>query len=160
MSTAVADIEARRQTLDLDALIQQLMEEPASRKELAALLVEDRRELVPRKMSYEEFLEWTEEDTLAEWVDGEVIMSSPASLRHQDLADFLISIIRMFVDSRNLGRVLSAPFQMKMEHGREPDMLFVSNANLDRLHHTYLEGPADLVAEIISPESIGPRPGR
>lgn len=155
MNTAVTKIDTRRQSLDIDALIHQLMEEPTSRKELAALLVEDRQNVTPRKMSYEEFLEWADEDTLAEWVNGEVIMSSPASLKHQDIADFLISIIRMFVESRNLGTVLSAPFQMKMEHGREPDILFVSKENQERLKGTYLHGPADLVAEIISPESIG-----
>ena len=26
------------------------------------------------KMSYEEFLQWADKDTLAEWVDGEVII--------------------------------------------------------------------------------------
>ncbi len=155
MSTAIAEIETKRQSRDIDALIQQLMEEPASRKELAALLIEDRQNATPRKMSYKEFLEWADEDTLAEWVNGEVIMSSPASLKHQDIADFLISIIRMFVDSRDLGTVLSAPFQMKMEHGREPDILFISKDRLNRLNDTYLSGPADLVVEIISPESIG-----
>ena len=34
------------------------------------------------KISYEEFLDWCDEDTLAEWVDGEIIMTSPASERH------------------------------------------------------------------------------
>ena len=33
----------------------------------------------PKKMTYEEFLAWADEDTLAEWVDGEVVMTSPAS---------------------------------------------------------------------------------
>ena len=32
-----------------------------------------------RKLSYKEFLAWADEDTLAEWVDGEVVMHSPAS---------------------------------------------------------------------------------
>ncbi len=38
-----------------------------------------------RKMTYEEFLVWADEDTLAEWVDGEVVARSPESDRHQDL---------------------------------------------------------------------------
>ena len=38
---------------------------------------------------------------------------------------------------------------------REPDLLFVAAANLDRLGDNYLEGPADLVVEIVSPDSIG-----
>ena len=37
--------------------------------------------------------------------------------------------------------------------GREPDILFVSNARLSQLQGTYLSGPADLVIEIVSPES-------
>jgi hypothetical protein len=34
------------------------------------------------KITYEEFLDWADEDTWAEWVDGEVIALSPASLLH------------------------------------------------------------------------------
>ena len=39
----------------------------------------------PGRMTYEEFLAWADEDTLAEWVHGEVIMASPASRRYQDI---------------------------------------------------------------------------
>lgn len=109
----------------------------------------------PPKMTYEEFLEWADEDTLAEWVNGEVVMTSPASDRHQDLVGFLESVMRPFVEARNLGIVRSAPFQMKLEQGREPDLLYVAKEHLHRLKKNYLDGPADLVIEVISPESIG-----
>ncbi|MCS6962997.1 MAG: Uma2 family endonuclease, partial [Thermoflexus sp.] len=53
-----------------------------------------------------------------------------------------------------LGVVLPAPFQMKLSRtGREPDLLFVARPHLDRLHPTHLESPADLVVEVLSPES-------
>lgn len=39
--------------------------------------------------------------------------------------------------------------------GREPDLLFVKNEHAERLKRTYLDGPADLVVEIVSPESAG-----
>jgi hypothetical protein len=42
---------------------------------------------------YKEFLEWADEDTLAEWVDGEVEMRSPASRRHQALVGFLSGVM-------------------------------------------------------------------
>jgi Uma2 family endonuclease len=108
-------------------------------------------------MTYEEFLEWCDEDTWAEWVDGEIVLLSPASTRHQDISDFLVVILRTFVETRRLGRILSAPFQMKTGPelpGREPDIIFVSSENIDRLKGTHLEGPADLVIEITSPESL------
>jgi Uma2 family endonuclease len=110
------------------------------------------------RMTYEEFLEWCDEDTWAEWVDGEVIVLTPASNRHQDLSDFLAFVMRAFVEAHNLGIVRSAPFLMKTGPelpGREPDILFIAREHLARLKETYLDGPADLVVEIVSPESMG-----
>jgi len=108
----------------------------------------------PRWMAYEEFLAWADEDTHAEWVKGEVIMTSPASGRHQDISDFLTSVLRSFVEAHHLGIFRSAPFQMRLEYsGREPDLIFVAAENLARLKETHLDGPADLVIEITSPES-------
>ncbi|MEJ5309926.1 MAG: Uma2 family endonuclease [Anaerolineae bacterium] len=106
-------------------------------------------------LTYTEFLSWVDEDTLAEWVNGEIVMTSPASNQHQDIADFLTTILRAYIQARNLGVVRSAPFQMKLRNGREPDLLFVKQEHLDRLKPTHLDGPADLVIEIVSPESVG-----
>ena len=108
------------------------------------------------RMTYEEFLDWADEDTWAEWVDGEVIILSPASLLHQALDTFLLSVLTSFVSFRDLGIVLGPPFQMKTGPdlpGREPDVIFVAREHLDRLRDVYLDGPADLVVEIVSPDS-------
>lgn len=113
--------------------------------------------LEKKKMTYEEFLAWCDEDIWAEWVDGEVEMVSPASERHEDLGDFLTAVLRIFTQARGLGRVISAPFQMKTGlnlPGREPDVLFIAREHLDRLKETWLDGPADLVIEIVSPQSV------
>lgn len=129
-----------------------LEREPELQQHWAALF--DVMDAPPRHLSYEEFLEWADEDTLAEWEDGEVTMSSPASLQHQKIERFLLSIISCYVETYDLGEVIPAPFQMKLrDTGREPDLLFVKQAHLDRLRSTYLEGAADVVVEIVSPES-------
>jgi len=106
-------------------------------------------------MTFDEFMAWTSEDTHAEWVDGEVIRPSPVSLVHQRIADFLARIMDAFVTMRQLGLVVTT-FMMKITRaGREPDVLFVAEAHHDRVKHTFVDGPADLVVEIISPESVG-----
>ncbi len=64
------------------------------------------------RMTFEEFLEWSD-DSYAEWVDGEVIVMSPVSLKHQDLAAFLAALLRHFAEANNSGLVLTAPFLMK-----------------------------------------------
>ena len=108
----------------------------------------------PSYMTYEEFLEWADEDTLAEWVDGAIVMTSPASLRHQMIAKFLLETLSTFVRMHGLGEVTHAPFQMKLPSaGREPDVMYVASEHLGRFKATYLDGPADLVIEVVSPES-------
>jgi Uma2 family endonuclease len=110
----------------------------------------------PPYITYEACLEWADEDTLAEWVDGAIVMTSPASIRQQRIVNFLVAILSTFSEIHVLGEVIDAPFQMKLARsGREPDVMFVAQAHLERIKHTYLDGPADLVVEVVSPESAG-----
>lgn len=132
------------------------MVQPDWRRKLIEALLAMPDPQVREKMTYEEFLAWADEDTLAEWVEGEVIMTSPASLKHQQTVAFLQRVLGAYAEYHNLGIVLAAPFQMKLSRSsREPDLLFVSTEHNSRLRDTYLDGPADLVVEVISPESIG-----
>ncbi|MBA3715180.1 MAG: Uma2 family endonuclease, partial [Pyrinomonadaceae bacterium] len=88
------------------------------------------------KMTYTEFLDWLDEDVRAEWVEGEVIIMSPASLKHQLIVSFLSAILQCFVEAKQLGLIICAPFQMKTGTslpGREPDLIFVSREHLDRI---------------------------
>ncbi|MFC1714153.1 Uma2 family endonuclease [Candidatus Poribacteria bacterium] len=108
------------------------------------------------KLSYDDFLVQYD-GKHAEWVNGEVIMTPAASERHQSIAIFIVNLLNPYVELHKLGKVLIAPFQTKLGQdlpGREPDLLFVASGNLDRMKPTYLDGPADMAVEIISPESI------
>ena len=68
LTTSVGEARVRSQHGQalLDAELRQWLEE---------LL---RRSAEPDKMTYEQFLAWADEDTHAEWVNGEVVMTSPA----------------------------------------------------------------------------------
>lgn len=120
-------------------------------------VLEKRKLTQPAKaMTYEEFLDWADEDTCAEWVDGKVELISPASVKHQKASGFLASLLRFYAEDNGAGQILAAPFQMRLSNvrrGREPDLLFVLEQNEGRLQNSYLDGPADLAIEIISPES-------
>lgn len=107
-------------------------------------------------MTYEEFLDWADEDTWAEWVDGRVEMASPANAKHQLVAGFLYKLLSGYVTFRQLGTVLIPPFQMKLPRssGREPDLIFLDQSHISRLKETFVDGPVDLALEVISPESV------
>ena len=79
-------------------------------------------------ISYEEFLkDYT--DVHAEWIDGEAIVLTTASDRHQDIIRWLITILSIFIETYDLGWLRPAPFNIHLPHlgrGREPDLLFVA----------------------------------
>jgi Uma2 family endonuclease len=108
-------------------------------------------------MTYEQFLDSVDEDTRAEFVEGRIVVSSPVSRDHQRIGRFLVKCVSEFVEVRGLGEVFYESFQMKTGPelpGREPDLLFVATENLARVRRNFLDGPGDLVVEIISPESF------
>lgn len=121
--------------------------EPISRQAAAAK---------PPRMSYVTFLVSDEIDPHTEWVNGQVVPMAPVSDEHSDDQVYLLTLINVFVDAHGLGKVRTEPFQMKTGPnlpGRAPDILFVAKKNVSRLKKNHLEGPADLVVEIIRPGS-------
>jgi Uma2 family endonuclease len=111
----------------------------------------------PRHMSYEEWLAWEHEGGLTEWVNGEVIIFMPPLDEHQRIVEFLDRLMGLFVELFNLGMVRIAPFTMRAKpggQGREPDLFFLASAHMSRLTRKELAGPADLIVEVISEDSI------
>lgn len=106
-------------------------------------------------ISYNAFLDALDEDTRAEWVDGKVEFMSPQSLFHMRIGYFLHRIIEEHLERNPTGEVVGDGLQMKIgtKTSRVPDLLYVRNEHLDRLHSTYMEGPADVVVEVVSPDS-------
>jgi Uma2 family endonuclease len=107
------------------------------------------------KMTFEEFLASIPDDVHAEWEDGEVIYLT-VEADNSDLQLFLAALLRFYIDLRSAGRLLAEPFVMKTGPdlpGRSPDLFFVARENAARVKRVYLDGPADLAIEIVSPES-------
>lgn len=107
-------------------------------------------------MTYKQFLAWSDEDTHAEWVNGRVIAFMPPKLLHQAITTFLASLLSLFVEMFGLGRVVAAPFEVKLSSrsSREPDVFFVSNDRLNRLTEERMDGAPDLIVEVVSKESV------
>lgn len=109
-----------------------------------------------RRMSEEEFVAWCDEDTRAEWVDGEVVVISPASWIHSRLARFLISVLGDYVDACKLGEVVGNDFTVRLvsKRRRIPDMLFIANDRMANLREKHLEGAPTLAMEVVSEDSV------
>ncbi|MGH2531027.1 MAG: Uma2 family endonuclease [Thermomicrobiales bacterium] len=109
------------------------------------------------RMTYDEFLAWAGEETRAEWVDGEVIVLEMPNTIHQRIIVLLVRLLSQYADVLGLGEVMVAPFEMRLipvRSSREPDIMFVARDHLDRITEVRLDGPADLVIEVISPDCV------
>jgi Uma2 family endonuclease len=92
-----------------------------------------------------------------EYVEGTLIMMSPATLRHNALLKYMTQLLDTYFEIRPIGKLITQAFVMRLpefpNRRREPDLLIVLNDNPHALHETYLDGPADLCIEIVSEES-------
>jgi Uma2 family endonuclease len=118
--------------------------------------VVDRAAVLGRRvpMTYEAWLDWDVEGVKSEWVAGEAIVFMPATARHWDLLLFLSALLTEYVRFLGLGRVVGDVEMRIGGRGRVPDLLFVRTDQLGRLSNTRLDGPADLVVELISDDSV------
>jgi Uma2 family endonuclease len=115
----------------------------------------DRRKRTGR-MTFRQFLrrEYTEQHF--EWVNGAAVAMGGVTGEHCETFFFLLSSLLTFVEEYDLGAVQSRPFLMKIgprRPARAPDLQYIAKRNLHRLRKYYVDGPADLVVEIISPDS-------
>ncbi len=108
-------------------------------------------------VSYEAYLALPDENRIVEWVDGEVVDHVPPSPVHQDIADILTMLLKAYVNQLGLGRVNSAPLEVKLWPGgpsREPDVFFAGNDKLGQVGDKRFDGAPDLVVEVVSPSSL------
>ena len=129
---------------------------PAARPATPHLLTE----MVRVPMTAEAFLDWDHEHYhggLAEWVDGEARVYVSVTELHQRVAEVLLTLMRTFVSIQGQGRVIGAASAMRAVPGgsvREPDIMYVTAEHIGRVENELLNGPADLLVEIVSKDSV------
>jgi Uma2 family endonuclease len=113
-------------------------------------------------MTYEEFERWVPDGMHGEWWDGEGIIFVAPTEEHQWGALFLAELIGTFSRIFSLGRVMIAPFEMRLREGARPksDVLYVRPEHADRWQGKRLVGPADFAAEFTSDETAAHDRGR
>jgi Uma2 family endonuclease len=113
-------------------------------------------EIIATGVSFEEYLDKYAGD-FCELVEGNVIKMSPIHEDHDKLTRYLASLLDAYFEIRPIGQIRIAPFVMKISSDspkREPDLQIILNTNLGELKPTYMDGPADICIEIISPGSV------
>lgn len=95
------------------------------------------------------------EGTLAEVIDNTLYMSPTPLTNHQRLVRDLAFALHQFVQKKNLGEILFAPYDVFLDEDSnavQPDILFVSSekAHIVQEFET-VRGVPDLIVEVLSP---------
>lgn len=94
-------------------------------------------------------------DKRYEVIDGELYVSPAPVWKHQRQLNRLNVRVFLWVDSHNLGDVVTAPTGVVLddENGLQPDLVFVSHRRAHIITERGVEGVPDLVVEVLSPST-------
>lgn len=82
-------------------------------------------------------------------------MASPASFNHEDVVSLVFASLRIFVDSKRLGKVMGSFFayELSVDNVYQPDISFIRAARLHMAGDVHFPGPPDIAVEVVSPSS-------
>ena len=113
--------------------------------------------IVKPGISEEEFYRVADEDSDWEYLDGRILMHSPASDQHENLFRFLLTLLSAYLDEKRGAVVRGSRYPMRLDANwsPEPDILVVREHRRQLMTPRRLEGPADMVIEIVSESDPG-----
>ena len=93
-----------------------------------------------------------DEDTKAELIDGVMIVHSPATLRHDDVAGFLRTLMRCYTADKGLGRVLGPDGLVRIKKRRRigADIFFLTQDRVPKPLPKEYKGVPNLFIEVLS----------
>lgn len=107
-------------------------------------------------VSEEQFDDLVDEDTKAELLDGVMIVHSPATPSHDDIAGFLRTLLRCYAESKDIGRVFGPDALVRLRRSRRfgPDVFFLHRRQIgERLPRDQFNLVPDLIVEVLSPSN-------
>jgi Uma2 family endonuclease len=108
------------------------------------------------RLTFEQFLIDYADQRADYFPDGTVEVHMGNNTRHIAIILFITHLFRDFFELLPIGDVLQAAFPMNLGDElprREPDVIIILNEHQARIMPTYLDGPADIAIEVVSPES-------
>jgi Uma2 family endonuclease len=106
-----------------------------------------------RRLTWEDIKDLPENSaSRTELVEGELVVSPIASIRHQRICHRLAVELSAFVERRCVGELFTHPIHIVFdEHTHyEPDLCFIASQTAAIIDESYVRGAPDLVIEVIS----------
>lgn len=110
-------------------------------------------EIVRVVLTYEDYCRLPNDGRRYEILEGELAVTPAPTPSHQEILGNLYDPLRGHVRSRRLGKVYLAPIDVILAPTSvvQPDLIFTRAERLSLVSHRGIEGPPDLVVEVLSP---------
>ncbi len=104
------------------------------------------------KLTWDDIKDLPEDAGRTEIVNGELVLSPGPASRHQEICILLTLEIGPFIRSRDLGKMFAGPMHtiLALHSHYEPDLCFIRKNRLSIIKENFIDGPPDLVVEVIS----------
>ena len=106
-------------------------------------------------LTYQDLQDLPEDRNRYEIYEGELEISGPPTPRHQAVLGQLLILLNGHVSAHGLGEVFPSPLDVKLSDISvvEPDLVYVAKARQEIIGERFIEGPPDLVIEVLSPST-------
>ena len=104
------------------------------------------------RLTDDEFMEIASDKPKAELIDGVMIMNSPATLLHENQQAFLLTVLRLYAEARQLGTVVGPNAPVRVAPGQiySPDIMFIAAERRQIITDKEVRGMPDFIAEFLS----------
>lgn len=97
------------------------------------------------------------DDRQYELIGGKLLLVPAPKTGHQRISFNLVMALSGYIRRNNLGTLFYAPVDVVFSETDkpQPDILFIDRERLDIITENYINGPPDLIIEILSPTTAG-----
>jgi Uma2 family endonuclease len=105
------------------------------------------------RLTYRDWLHLPKDGRVYEILDGEIFMTPAPRIRHQRVSSRLHTRLGLHLDHTAAGELFAAPTGVRLSDDNvvEPDLLVVLTVHRGRIAEQVIDGPPDVVVDILSP---------
>ena len=109
-----------------------------------------------KRWTYDDYINLPDDHNIYEIIEGNLYMTPAPTPKHQNVSLNLAFLIKSYLKEHLIGKIYEAPIDVLLGQQTvvRPDILFISKKYLSIVAEKNIQGPPDLVVEIISPGTI------
>lgn len=111
--------------------------------------------LTTTQLTYHDYMLLPDDGKRYEIIEGDLCMTPAPVTRHQIIVGRLLHSLLTYLETHPVGIVLTAPCDVLLSNTDivQPDVLYVHNNSKARVAEQNVQGPPDMVVEVLSPST-------